>query len=237
VVDESWGHRDVASAVAAAYNAGSCNEPSRIPAGDLRAQSGALMRTAFLIAAACLLSACGGDTGSSPDVLTLTLTAPKQTIAVGEPVQITATARDVNGVTLPSVSVTYTSSAPAVASVNATGRVIGVSQGSANITAKTGVATAQPLSFNVTAGNVAAVFTMQANTFTPAQATIRVGQSVLFDFPADVHNVIFQQRTGKPADIATTSGQAVTRAFTTAGTFPFDCTLHPGMSGTVIVNP
>ena len=195
------------------------------------------MRTAFLIAAACLLSACGGDTGSSPDVLTLTLTAPKQTIAVGEPVQVTATARDVNGVTLPNVSVTYTSSAPAVASVNATGRVIGVSQGAANITASAGVVAAQPLAFNVTAGNVAAVFTIQANTFTPLQATIRVGQSVLFDFPAVLHNVTFQQRTGKPADIATTSGQAVTRTFTTAGTFPFECTLHAGMTGTVIVNP
>ena len=69
----------------------------------------------------------------------------------------------------------------------------------------------------------------------PAQATIRVGQSVLFDFPADMHNVIFQQRTGKPADIPATSSQAITRTFATVGTFPFDCTLHPGMSGTVFV--
>jgi plastocyanin len=78
---------------------------------------------------------------------------------------------------------------------------------------------------------------MQANTFTPSQVTIRVGQTVLFDFPADQHNVIFAARTGKPADIPTTAGQAVTRTFGTAGTFPYDCTLHPGMSGQVIVNP
>ena len=190
-----------------------------------------------LIGTACLLSACGGDDGSSPDILTVTLTAPKQTIAVGEPLQLTAVARDVNGVTVPNVSISYTSSAPAIVSVNATGRILGVSQGSANITASAGVVTSQPLTVNVTTGSVAAVFTMQANTFTPAQATIRVNQSVLFDFPADIHNVIFQQRTGKPADIPATSGQAVTRTFGTAGTFPFDCTLHPGMSGTVIVNP
>lgn len=194
------------------------------------------MRTAVLIAAACLLSACGDD-GSSPDILTVTLTAPKQTIAVGEPVQLTAVARDVNGLTIPNVPLTYTSSAPTIATVNASGRVLGVAQGSANITASTGVVSSQPLTFTVTTGSVAAVFTMQANTFTPAQATIRVGQSVLFDFPADIHNVIFQQRTGKPADIPATSGQAITRTFGTAGTFPFDCTLHPGMSGTVIVNP
>ena len=194
------------------------------------------MRTAFLIAAVCLLSACGDD-GSSPDILTVTLTAPKQTIAVGEPVQLTAVARDVNGLTIPNVALTYTSSAPTIATVNASGRVLGVAQGSANITASTGVVSSQPLTFTVTTGSVAAVFTMQANTFTPAQATIRVGQSVLFDFPADIHNVIFQQRTGKPADIPATSGQAITRTFGTVGTFPFDCTLHPGMSGTVIVNP
>jgi plastocyanin len=195
------------------------------------------MRTAFLIAAACVVSACGGDNGSSPDILTVTLTAPKQTIAVGEPVQLTATAKDANGNTVPNASLSYASSASGIATVNASGRVLGVSQGSANITASAGVASSTPLTFTVTTGSVAAVFTMQANTFTPAQATIRVGQSVLFDFPADIHNVIFQQRTGKPADIAATSSQAITRTFATAGTFPFDCTLHPGMSGTVIVNP
>jgi plastocyanin len=195
------------------------------------------MRTAFLIAASCVVSACGGDNGSSPDILTVTLTAPKQTIAVGEPVQLTATARDANGNTIPNASLSYTSSAPGIATVNASGRVLGVSQGSANVTASAGVASSTPLTFTVTTGSVAAVFTMQANTFTPAQATIRVGQSVLFDFPADIHNVIFQQRTGKPADIPATSSQAITRTFATTGTFPFDCTLHPGMSATVIVNP
>ena len=44
------------------------------------------MRTAFLMAATCVLTACGESNPSSPDVLTVVLTAPKQTIAVGEPV-------------------------------------------------------------------------------------------------------------------------------------------------------
>jgi plastocyanin len=194
-------------------------------------------RTAFLIGATCALPGCGDSGPSSPDILSVVLTAPKQTIAVGEPVQVTAVARDVNGLTIPGIAVTYASSATSVATVNAQGRVLGVAPGSATITGSVGVVTSQPLSLTVTSGSVAAVFTMQANTFTPAQATIRAGQSVLFDFPADLHNVIFQQRAGKPADIPATSSQAVTRTFSTTGTFPFDCTLHPGMTGTVIVNP
>ena len=194
------------------------------------------MRTVFLVGATCALSGCGGDP-ASPDVSTVVATAPKQTIAVGEAVQVTATARDTYGETISGARITYASSTPTIASVNANGRVIGVAPGSASVTATSGGVTSAPVTFTVTTGAIAAVFTMQFNSFSPAQATIRVGQTVLFDFPADIHNVIFQQRTGKPADIPATLGVPVTRVFNTAGTFPFDCTLHPGMSGQVTVNP
>lgn len=196
------------------------------------------MRAAAILTAMVVLAACGKDNPASPSVFTVIVTAPKQTIAVGEAVQLTTTARDVNGVTITNAKITYMSSSGTVLSVNSTGRVIGVGPGSAAITATSSGLASQPFSITVTAsGSVAAVVTMQANTFTPSQVTIRVGQSVLFDFPADQHNVVFAARAGKPADIPITSGQSVTRAFTTAGSFPYDCTLHPGMSGSVIVNP
>jgi plastocyanin len=128
--------------------------------------------------------------------------------------------------------------APSIANVGTDGRVIGVSPGTAQITATAGQIT-QSITFTVVPGNVAAVVTMQSNTFTPFRANIRVGQTVLWDFPADAHNVIFVKSVtnGRPTDIGITSGVAVTRTFPVAGTFPYDCTLHPGMSGEVVVTP
>ena len=195
------------------------------------------MRTALLLAATVAVMACGKDNPSSPPVLTVGLTAPKVTIAVGEPVQLTATARDVNGVTVTGAKFTYTSSAPTIVNVNGDGRIIGVAAGSASITATSGGIVSPPLAIAVTATSGIAVVTMTNNTFTPFTTTIKVGQTVAFDFPPLAHNVIFANRTGKPADIAATQSVTVSRVFGTAGTFPFDCTLHPGMSGQVIVNP
>jgi len=76
---------------------------------------------------------------------------------------------------------------------------------------------------------------MPGDVFSPPSLTLRTGGTVWFDFPARDHNVIFERRTGAPADIQATSGRMVSRVFPTAGTFPYDCRLHPGMVGEVIV--
>ena len=39
-----------------------------------------------------------------------------------------------------------------------------------------------------------------------------------------------------PSDIPDRSNTTVDRTFNTAGTFGYDCGLHPGMSGTVVVH-
>ena len=59
-----------------------------------------------------------------------------------------------------------------------------------------------------------------------------------FVFPALPHNVIWTPRfPGSPADIAVISSTVVTRTFPTPGVYPYTCTLHPGMDGTIIVSP
>jgi plastocyanin len=81
-------------------------------------------------------------------------------------------------------------------------------------------------------GNVIA---MPGFVFTPFCVSIARGDSVAFDFPTEPHNVIFNKLTGVPGDIPITNNRTVYRRFNTTGKFPYDCTLHPGMSGEVEV--
>jgi plastocyanin len=76
---------------------------------------------------------------------------------------------------------------------------------------------------------------MPGFSFVPFTTTISAGGSVIFDFPSEPHNVIFERVTGAPADIQQTRNRRVSRTFSVAGNFPYDCTLHPGMSGVVVV--
>ena len=73
-------------------------------------------------------------------------------------------------------------------------------------------------------------------TFDPGNITVELNQEVEFDFESVAHNVFFVDVPGRPADIpGFNSNTTATRVFTTEGTFPYDCTIHPGMSGTVVV--
>ena len=80
------------------------------------------------------------------------------------------------------------------------------------------------------------IFATTANSFTPTTLTVAKGTTVTFTFQAVEHNVTFASTAGAPANIGNTASSGVQRIFASAGTFGYDCTLHSGMRGTVIVN-
>jgi plastocyanin len=73
--------------------------------------------------------------------------------------------------------------------------------------------------------------------FTPNDVAVLQGGTVTFDFGSLAHNVFFDNApAGAPANIPdATTNTSVTRTFNTKGTFTYNCHIHPGMRGTVVV--
>jgi plastocyanin len=83
------------------------------------------------------------------------------------------------------------------------------------------------------------VFTI-GDTFSPSFLTIAAGDTVRFNFAAGGdgmgHDVAFNSSpAGHPANIPVTTSGVVRRVFDTRGTFHYNCFVHPGMAGDVIV--
>lgn len=84
------------------------------------------------------------------------------------------------------------------------------------------------------AGTVCMLFT----SFSPTSLTVARNSTVTFSNTSTVdHNILFDT----PIPAATTDigpigyGTSTTRAFGTAGTYKFHCTIHPGMNGEIVV--
>ena len=96
------------------------------------------------------------------------------------------------------------------------------------------------------AGSPSVLFTTQAapvtlvgnNFFSPTSQTITAGDSVLFDWNGVTvaHNVTFAVVAGAPTNIGNNTSGSFWRVFATPGTYNFQCTNHPGMTGSVTVN-
>ena len=76
-----------------------------------------------------------------------------------------------------------------------------------------------------------------AERFTPPSVVLAIGGTVTFEFGSLGHNVFFDNApAGAPANItAETTNQSVARTFATAGTYIYNCHVHPGMTGAVFV--
>jgi len=83
-----------------------------------------------------------------------------------------------------------------------------------------------------------------ANKFSPAALTVAVGTTVTWqNDTGTLHNVTRNNAAGSAAaqqgygtgNIDQFSTGTHTRKFNTAGTYGFQCTIHPGMTGTLTV--
>jgi plastocyanin len=196
-----------------------------------------------LTAAIVTLAACGGggDGPSTPagaTVSTVTVSLASATLDPGGTTQATVAALDATGREVAGRSATWASSATPVATVDGTGVVTARAAGTAQITATVdGRVGSAALTVRAVSAPKDSVF-MPGNSFSPFSVAIKVGQSVAWAFPRDAHNVIFARLPNgqsNPLDILPTTNRVVTRQFDVAGTYPYDCTLHAGMRGEVVV--
>lgn len=193
---------------------------------------------------ALLMNACGGGGGDSsvtpvPTVASVAVSAPSNSVTVGSTLQLTAVPKDANGTALTGRSATWSTSDQSKATVDASGLVTGLAAGSATISA-TVSGVAGSLALTVTAPVIGATATVDATpalVFDPSQVDITAGGTVTWRFGTVTHNVTFNGTgAGTPANVDNTTSANQTRTFTTAGSYPYHCTLHAGMNGTVVVH-
>lgn len=195
---------------------------------------------------ALVLAACGGNGGTPPPqtavFTTLTVAPANPTMVDGDTLQLTATPLDQNGNPmsgLPAATFTLTSGTSVM--VSTSGRVIAQQPGSSVVTASltsgttTRTATSTP---NVNALETTATVTASGtgSTFSPATAKIAAGGTVTWTFPGpEIHNVTFSAASPPGGDIPNNNSGSVPRTFPAAGNYPYHCTRHTGMNGTVNV--
>ena len=75
--------------------------------------------------------------------------------------------------------------------------------------------------------------------FSPNFLQISQGDTVRFNIvpgpDGDGHDVTFRATPGAPANIKVTLNGIIPRVFTAKGNFHYDCFVHPGMSGDIVV--
>ena len=175
---------------------------------------------------------------SPPTVTSVAVTPASSSIAVGQNAQLVAS---VSGTGSPPTGVSWASADVTKVTVNQSGLAVGVA-----VTAGTQVCATS--TFDTSKSGCGTVIVVAASfpnsatisapgfAFTPSQVDIALGGTVTYSFTGVTHNVNFDAATGAPANIANTSNANVSRQFNTAGSFGFQCTLHAGMTGMVVVH-
>jgi plastocyanin len=202
------------------------------------------------VAGLSAIVACGGSGGDGtttpPPPQTVQSISLSRTSALIEPtetVTITATPRDGSGNPVSGKTVTWLASPSGTVTLTPNGNsvtVTGSSLGSAQVTAtvdqvtspaaNVNVTNSIPLTGDVSVGN-------GGDLFSPNQLDLKAGGTVTYTW-FGTHNVTFGNT---PATVPNSgnknSGDTFQVTFPQAGVYSYQCTLHPGMTGSVTVHP
>jgi plastocyanin len=200
---------------------------------------------AALVLVAAAGAGCGGDggTGSSNPVFTSLEVTPSSTtlftVAPGNTVALTLAPKDQDGHTMSgALSPTFESDNTGVAEVTEDGTITAVAAGTAHITTSLtlgGVTkTASTTVTSQVAPATAEVVAPQI-AFVPGAADVAAGGSVTWTFESIHHTVTFST-PGSPADVPELQDGSASRTFPTNGTFAYQCSIHPTMTGVVRVH-
>jgi plastocyanin len=175
-------------------------------------------------------------------VATISVTPATRGLAPGQTQVLVVRAFDaLNAEISGGVSPTFTSSNTSAATVNGTGTVTAVGIGTATITATaitvdgTRTATAE-ITVGIQSFPATANVTLRVQSFDPDAVDIAAGGSVTWtnNSGGTLHNVTFATISANNIQ-AHTAGSS-TRTFANPGTYAYQCTLHPGMTGMVTVH-
>ena len=83
-------------------------------------------------------------------------------------------------------------------------------------------------------GAAANVNTASSNIFSPSAATITHGQSVCWQNSSAVAHTVTADNGAFNTNLPV--GQIFVYMYSTAGSYPYHCTIHSGMTGTITVN-
>lgn len=77
--------------------------------------------------------------------------------------------------------------------------------------------------------------TMQNMAFSPATLNVQVGTTVTWlNKDSTIHRVVSDSGAFDSGDL--TNGQSYNFTFSQAGSFPYHCSIHPSMKGTIVVS-
>ncbi len=191
---------------------------------------------AFVAPVLLVLAACGGSDSptTTPAIARVTVSAPSPALSVGQFTTLSAAAYGATGLPITAAGVAvWSSSAPAVASVDQAGKVSGAKPGSVTITAD--IANVKG-SLTIAVVRPDTIFT-PGIAFSPNTLTVLAGATVIFalGFDGIGHDVRFAATSGAPSDIPVTTRQYVARVFAKAGSFSYICPTHPEMTGVITV--